>query len=401
MENRNYMNNIFDMTSQSGEISVQSPLISIIIPVYNAAQYIKKCLLSIITQQYKNLQVICVDDGSTDNSLSIIKEMANYDKRIIYTSSQNKGPAHARNTGLNMAQGEYVSFVDADDFVEDNIYTYLVDVAETNQADLVAFGGWPYPNNNTTPEWISRKMASNNAIYEGQSEVIKALFSEENSRPFLWLHFIRRKLFEMPTQIRFNEEMDLGEDQAFQFEYFPRAKKVVFTDKRLYTYRWSQEGSLMWTYNNKRLTKFEKHILLVETVFKNWNKSGYSDIEGYLPDWAINFLYYDLKNLPKFFQCKFAKRIVDIASMYDHNLYMCSEQLYDKATEIVEMSQIKDDYETILNADMEIIKNRIESIEEQIQTIIKSKTFKYGRIFTRKKDRINIESILPPNRKKN
>ncbi len=395
------MNNILEKTIQPEENNVQNPLVSIIIPVYNAAQYIKKCLLHIITQKYKNLQIICIDDGSTDNSLSIIKEIANGDKRIDYTTSQNKGPAHARNTGLNMAKGEYISFVDADDFVEDNMYTSLVDIAETNDADIVVFGGWPYPNNSTTPEWISRKMASSNAVYEGQSEVVKALFFEENSRPFLWLHFIKRELFEKPSKIRFNEEMDLGEDQVFQFEYFPRASKVVFTDKRLYTYRWNQEGSLMWTYNNKHLTKFEKHIKLVETVFKNWSKSGYRDIEGYLPDWAVNFLYYDLKNLPKCFQYKFAKQIVDIASTYDHNLYMCSEQLYDKATEIIEMSQVKDDYETILNSDIDSIKNQIESIEEQIQTIIKSKTFKYGRIFTRKKDRLDIESILPPTRKKN
>lgn len=370
----------------------EKPLVSVIIPVYNAEKYIKQCLLRLINQPYENLQILCIDDGSTDNSLSIIKKFAKRDKRILYTTTWNNGPAHARNIGLNMATGDYISFVDADDFVENDIYTTLVDIAETNSSDIVVFGAYPSPNSDRVPEWIRSKTASTNAVYDEKSDVLKAFFCEESSRPFLWLHFIKRKLFETPTKIRFNEEMDLGEDQVLQFEYFPRAEKVVFTDKKLYSYRWNREGSLMWEYNNKRLTKFEKHIKLVETVFSTWNKSGYDDKENYLPNWAVNFLYPDWINLPKFFQYKFSKQIIEIASANGHGLDKCTDT---KAIEIIETSLTTEDYERIVSADIDDLKNEINRVEEQIQSILISKKFKLGRIFTSKKKRIDINFILP------
>lgn len=379
----------------------EEPLISVIIPVYNAEKYIKKALLSVTNQSYKNLEIICIDDGSKDNSLSIVRELAKTDKRIRIYTQDNSGPAKARNVGLNNAKGEYISFIDADDFIELETYNYLVGLASKEKADLVVFGGWPYPNNEAVPEWIRRKLSPRNIIYNGKEQVKQALFKEESSRPFLWLHFIKRSLFNEPTVIRFNETMDLGEDQVLQFEYIPRAQKVVFTDKRFYTYRWRNEGSLMWTYYNKRITKFEKHIKIVENVFKNWNNEGNTDREGMLANWAVEFLYSDLINMPKIFRYPFAKQIVEIAQKYNHNFYMCNEELFDLGATIVNLSKQEYDYESMLKEDIDGIKFKVDRIEEQIQSTLKSKTFKCGRILTRSKDRLDIESVLPPREKKN
>ena len=379
----------------------EEPLISVIVPVYNAEKYIKKALLSILNQTYKNLEIICVDDGSKDNSLPIVRELAKNDKRIRVFTQENSGPAKARNVGLNNARGEYISFIDADDFIEAEAYAYLVGLAQNEEADLVVFGGWPYPNNEAVPEWIRRKLSPRNIIYNGKEQVKQALFKEESSRPFLWLHFIKRSLFNEPTVIRFNETMDLGEDQVLQFEYIPRAQKVVFTDKRFYTYRWRNEGSLMWTYYNKKITKFEKHIKIVENVFKNWNDEGNTDREGMLANWAVEFLYSDLINMPKIFRYPFAKQIVEIAQKYNHNFYMCNEELFDLGATIVNLSKQEYDYESMLKEDIDGIKFKVDRIEEQIQSTLKSKTFKCGRILTRSKDRLDIESVLPPREKKN
>lgn len=396
-------NNVMPISNKKNEMvsTSASPYISVIIPVYNAEKFIKKALFSILIQTFKNFEVICVDDGSTDNSLSIIKEVAKNDKRIRIFTQKNSGPAAARNVGLNNAKGEFVSFVDADDFIEPETYFALSEIVKREQADLVVFGGYPYPNNETVPEWIRVKLSPRNIIYSGPDAGKRALFGEESSKPFLWLHFIKKSLFEEPNKIRFDESMDLGEDQVFQFQYIPRAKKIVFTDAKFYTYRWSNEGSLMWTYYNKRVTKFEKHIHIVESVFKNWNEACYSNSDGKLSNWAVDFLYYDLMNLPKSFRCNFAKQIVKIAQENNCNFYMCSEEYFDRGAQIVKLSKEDSDYENTLSEDVDTIKQQIDIIEEKIQSLLKSKTFKLGRFLTRKSKRLKLDTLLPPQRKKN
>ena len=101
------------------------PLISVIVPVYNVEQYLKKCLDSVISQTYTNLEIILVDDGSTDNSLSICREFEKLDARVRVFSQNNRGPGSARNTGLNHAKGIYIAFVDSDDYLDKNIYKNL------------------------------------------------------------------------------------------------------------------------------------------------------------------------------------------------------------------------------------------------------------------------------------
>lgn len=121
-------------------------LISIIIPVYNAEKYLKECLASVLSQTYSNLEVICVNDGSKDNSLSILEEYAIKDNRIRVFSKENegKGAAGARNLGLSKATGEYVMFLDSDDFFEPDLVETLVSAVEEYDADLVSCGADRY-----------------------------------------------------------------------------------------------------------------------------------------------------------------------------------------------------------------------------------------------------------------
>ena len=99
---------------------MNNPKITIIIPIYNAEQYLNECLYSVINQSYKNLEILCIDDGSTDNSFKLLKEMQKEDERIIVITQTNQGQGTVRNNGINTATGDYVMFLDSDDYLERN-----------------------------------------------------------------------------------------------------------------------------------------------------------------------------------------------------------------------------------------------------------------------------------------
>ena len=104
---------------------MKEPLISIIVPIYRVEEYLDKCLSSIINQTYKNLEIILVNDGSDDNSIKIAKKYAKKDERIKIIEEDNKGLSCARNTGINASTGKYITFVDSDDFIEENYIEVL------------------------------------------------------------------------------------------------------------------------------------------------------------------------------------------------------------------------------------------------------------------------------------
>ena len=117
-----------------------SPLISVIVPVYNKEKYVAECLNSILNQTYSNIEVIIIDDGSTDKSLEICMRYAEEDKRVKVFPQENGGPSAARNKGLDNAKGEYVAFVDADDILERNAYTLMVNELIDTKASIVVVG---------------------------------------------------------------------------------------------------------------------------------------------------------------------------------------------------------------------------------------------------------------------
>ena len=112
------------------------PLVSIIVPVYNVEKYLDKCMVSILCQSYKNIEVIIVNDGSTDKSLNICNKWKEKDSRIEMFSQPNKGLSSARNKGLKYAKGEYVLFVDSDDWISINMVDKMVNTFRINKADM-------------------------------------------------------------------------------------------------------------------------------------------------------------------------------------------------------------------------------------------------------------------------
>lgn len=374
-----------NMTEQLvGKKSEPDILISVIIPVYNAEKYLKICLDSIINQIYKNLEIICVDDGSTDHSLDILKFYEKKDKRIKVYSQKNSGPSAARNNALNHATGDYISFVDADDFLVENAYKILAEVAiEKEKWDLIIFGGNVIGERN---DYIADKLTTKFHTYK-DCEVGDVVFNEKAARPFLWLHFIKRELLEKPTKLRFDESLNLGEDQIFQFGYVPRAKNVITLELKLYNYRIEKNASLMQLYSNRRIAKTECHFAIVEKVIKEWKEFGYyEENQDVLSAWIVEFIYYTIWEFPAEFKRQYSERFLQLLKKYDVKEYLIPEYRQGLLAEFKEwalndMTAEEELKDLIKNTDRE---------KYEIEETLKSRAFKIGRFFTKKKSRINI-----------
>lgn len=159
-----YLNNIVEFDMKYGFMDMDkehTPKISVIIPVYNTGKYLARCLDSVVQQTFNNLEIICVNDGSTDDSAKILKQYAQLDKRIKIITQKNSGLSAARNAGLKHMSGEYVSFIDSDDWIDANYYEYLLHLIEQKHADIAMAGMRivtdKHISDNTTPNMVTDK----------------------------------------------------------------------------------------------------------------------------------------------------------------------------------------------------------------------------------------------------
>ena len=378
----NYDEDIKKRQESDEEINDINLLISVIVPVYNAEKYMKECLDSLIYQTYKNIEIICIDDGSSDHSLDILKLYQKKDNRVKVFTQKNSGPSVARNVALDHANGDYISFVDADDFLQLNAYQILVECAVQKQKwDLIIFGGNICGNRN---EYFENKLTTSFKQYI-DCKPGDVIFREKAAVPFLWLHFIKRSLLENPNRIRFDENFSLGEDQIFQFEYVPRAKNVMVIDQKLYNYRITDNASLMQFYNNRKITKTECHFKIIEKVVNDWNKNNYYEL--YKDDvwtWAIQLIYWTIFDLPSEYRNIYAQKMINIMEKYQVQEYWIVG--YEK-------SHYKNFFEWKMNditIDQQIkqMENKIEREKYEIDQTLESKAFKLGRMLTKKGERL-------------
>lgn len=201
-------------------------MVSIIVPVYNTEQFLHQCIESIINQTYKNIEIILIDDGSTDKSGKICDEYAANDNRIKTIHNSNSGVSIARNIGLDNANGKYITFIDSDDYVEKNYIETLVNAIETNNAELAICGIKEIRNSNTKIRKIRGKLTG--IFYEDYYAIID----------FLCVPFSKIFLREIIEKyaIRFNTELRYAEDEIFNIGYYKFVTNYTFTEKALYIY---------------------------------------------------------------------------------------------------------------------------------------------------------------------
>lgn len=206
--------------------------VSILSPCYNVEKYISQCLDSIIQQTYKNLQIILVDDGSTDNTLAILNQYASLDSRIEVHHQENKGVATARNELLSKVKGDYVLFVDSDDWIELDMVEFLITKVTEENAEMAVCG-------NVVNNGIPKKNYKEETW--GKEKVIEEFLRHTNFNGSLCNKLFNVKLLKNnPT---FNPEISYGEDALFTWQIIQDVEKIIVTDKQLYHYRMN-EGSL-------------------------------------------------------------------------------------------------------------------------------------------------------------
>ena len=206
------------------------PLVSIIIPVYNCERYINKCIQSVINQTYSNLEIIIIDDGSTDDSGKICDYFAKRDSRIRLIHQRNGGPGIARNTGLSHVSGEYIAFIDADDYVSTEYIHKMVLLAFEYQSDIVEVCSiWMLPLKN---EFHSSNLPIQQ--FYGSQELVADYFSSNRKlQNSLWGRLFRWNVI---RDIRFSNK-SIAEDTEYSLKAFINCKKLVKSNEVLYVYR--------------------------------------------------------------------------------------------------------------------------------------------------------------------
>lgn len=232
---------------------MENPLISVIVPVYKAEKYLKKCVGSITDQTYKNLEIILVNDGSPDNCGLICDELAKTDSRIRVFHKENGGQSSARNLGLDNMRGEYVGFVDSDDWIEPDMYEHLYNLLIGNDAQIAACG--------TALEHLDGKISYFNLSYPSEKEIrcyttIEALTeSFENQRI---TYSPCDKLYS--SNIFSSLRMTVGriyEDMEIIPKCIEKSDRIVYDPIPLYHYNLTEESTIRGEFNPKRFAEAE------------------------------------------------------------------------------------------------------------------------------------------------
>lgn len=223
-------------------------LISIIIPVYNAEKYINRCIKSIVNQSYSELEIIVVNDGSTDNSLSLCETIAAQDDRIKVISQENAGVSKARNTGIRLAKGEYVMFLDSDDYMLPDMCKTMVDVLLNKRADCVICG-IQEPKGGL---WCPQENIDYSTLADFKKDFIYQLNTELLSP--CWNKIFKKQLI---THL-FNEDISFGEDLIFDLEYLNNCNRVSFITHYLVYHETQVTDSLVTKSGLQRLMDIEK-----------------------------------------------------------------------------------------------------------------------------------------------
>lgn len=263
-----------------------NPKISVIVPIYKVEKYLETCLCSIVNQTYKNLEIILVDDGSPDKCPEICDTWRKKDNRIIVIHKENEGLGFARNSGLEKATGEYVVFVDSDDFIDESMIETLYDELIIAQADTAYCG--------LKRVYESGKIQETESLYHQEvfkdDDIIDKILlrmlgnkpEEDNGKLFymaVWHAVYSMKIIK-ENNIRFpSERVFMSEDMSFHIDYLYHSKKIVCISTPFYNYR-VNENSLSLRYDPKRFQRLKiMHGQILEKLSAFLEEKRYFQIE--------------------------------------------------------------------------------------------------------------------------
>lgn len=264
------------------------PQISIIVPVYNTSSFLERCLDSLIAQDFKNFEVILINDGSTDNSEDICLKYSNNDNRFKYYSKDNGGVSSARNFGISKTNGKYILFLDSDDFISENACEVLFNLANEKKVDILNFGYTCIKNQHKENRF---SVFPKNEIFS-KNVVLELLKHDTLKNKFLWFswtYFINAN-FIKKNNLLFNENILLGEDSDFNLRCLLIANKIYSVKTSLYYYVFNENSLTQSNYKNNLLKKFTSQFEARISVYKYFNILN----EPYTTDIAQNYMEHSL-----------------------------------------------------------------------------------------------------------
>lgn len=267
-------------------------LISIIIPVYNVEGYLKKCLDSVLAQTYRNIEVILIEDGSPDNCGMLCDEYANMDNRVKVIHKKNGGLSSARNSGLDICTGDYIGFVDSDDYINSNMYEELVAAIEMQSVDIACAGIIRESDNNTV-SYVTR--CPKNKKQYNDKDALREILLEREIDISVWSKLYKKEVF---ANVRFPEG-ETNEDAAILLDIIPN-KKLFHIAKPMYHYI-DRAGSITSKYNKRNC----------ELYWRN-SRNIFGEISKTIPELkgsAVQYLNIGIKNI--LFAYMFQNEVVD------------------------------------------------------------------------------------------
>lgn len=268
-------------------------MISIIVPVYNVADYLPQCLDSLVSQTYRDIEIICVNDGSTDRSLAILEEYTGRDERISVVNRENKGISASRNEALSLAKGEWVMFVDSDDWIDEDACRTALDAAYAFNADLVMWAYTrEYADRSLPKYYFSEQIAWDETNISSLHRRMVGPVKQELRQPdtldacgTIWGKLYRRSLIEQGAPARFVDTQKVGsaEDVLFNIDYLGRIRKAVYQPVAMYHYR-KDNASFTSRHKDNLPKKWDelysaiKRKLQEQSVFDDFEEAYYNRI---------------------------------------------------------------------------------------------------------------------------
>ena len=269
-------------------------MISIIVPIYNVENYVNKCIESIINQTHKNIEIILVDDGSPDNCASICDQYAKEDSRVNVVHQENKGLIEARKSGLRAATGDYVCFVDGDDWIEEDMYEHIASQIEKYSPDCVITQFYySYPDKEEKSSYCFDKEFYSREELENEVFPIMLFNGSYYSfgvYPNCWTKVFKRELLEKHLY-SVDSRIRMGEDIAFTYPCLMECQSVAFVDKALYHYR------INYSSMTKSYDKTLKEIFLIpyDSLVRASSELGV-DLSEQLPYYLLYLINFLIRN---------------------------------------------------------------------------------------------------------
>lgn len=244
-------------------------LISIVIPIYNVENYVEKCLNSVIRQTYNNIEIILIDDGSKDKSKEICDSYARKDKRINVIHKENRGVSSARNTGIEAAKGNYITFIDSDDYIDEDYIEKLYGLCIKNNSDIVICG---VKDEDCDGNIV--KQSKEIKVNLNKKDFLKELLNQQYFFTVCWAKFYKRDII---GNIRFNENMKIAEDFDFLYRLLDNVHNVyVDTTEKMYHFLMREGSATKSGFNADWQKEIELCQKIVDDVSSKW-----TDLEKY------------------------------------------------------------------------------------------------------------------------